>query len=278
MSNIKEFSVPPLPQVVLQVIQYDHTSPTANTQDIEKMVLPDKGISAEILKVANSAYYGRSGKVKMLRDATSLLGLKALKNLIIFLGTKGLNEKIKHPILKKYVNSLPITAALLAKEVAQDLKKNQLLEEVFLASLLHKIGMSILAVNKSEHYAFILEECEKEEFDILEMERSSYGTDHQELGQKVAKDWKLPDDFVKCCGIGTHTKVEDLKSDLEKITFISSICSMELLHIPVEPSNYQKANQVYQSSGGSGDVVLKFANEEIYKKIKEHPFYQLASI
>jgi len=100
MANIKEYTVPPLPQVILQVIQYDHNSPTANPQDIEKIVSPDKGISAEILKVANSAYYGRSGKVKLLRDATSLLGLKALKNLIIFLGTKNLNEKIKTPILK----------------------------------------------------------------------------------------------------------------------------------------------------------------------------------
>jgi hypothetical protein len=51
---------------------------------------------------------------------------------------------------------------------------------------------------------------------------------------------------------------------------------MELLHIPVEPSNYQKANQVYQQLGGKGDVILKFASEEVFNKIKEHPFYQLA--
>jgi len=276
MANIKEYTVPPLPQVVLQVIQYDHNSPTANPQDIEKIVAPDKGISAEILKVANSAYYGRSGKVKLLRDATSLLGLKALKNLIIFLGTKNLNEKIKTPILKKYVNTLPIVAALLAKEIARDLKKENLVEEVFLASLLHKIGMSILAVNKGEHYAFILEECEKNEFDILEMERSSYGTDHMELGRQIAEMWKLPNELIRCCGIGTHTKIEELQSELEKITFIASICAMELVRIPVEPNNYQKANQIYQQLGGKGDVILKFAREEMFNKIKEHPFYQLA--
>jgi len=278
MANIKEYTVPPFPQVILQVIQYDHNSPTANPQDIEKIVSPDKGISAEILKVANSAYYGRSGKVKLLRDATSLLGLKALKNLIIFLGTKNLNEKIKKPILKKYVNTLPIVSALLAKEIARDLKKENLVEEVFLAALLHKIGMSIFAVNKSEHYALLLEESEKNEFDILEMERSSYGTDHMELGRQIAEMWKLPNELVRCCGIGTHTKVEELQTDLEKITFIASICSMELLHIPVEPSNYQKANQVYQQLGGKGDVILKFASEEVFNKIKEHPFYQLAVI
>jgi HD-like signal output (HDOD) protein len=278
MANLKEFSIPPLPTVVLQVIQYDHTSTEANTQDIEKIVSPDKGITAEILKVANSAYYGRSGKVKVLRDATALLGLKALKNLIIFLGTKGLNEKIKHPILKKYTNALPIVSALLAKEIAKDLKKDSIEEEVFLAALLHKIGMSILAVNKSEHYALLLEECEKNEFDILEMEQSSYGTNHQAIGQEVARNWKLPEDLVRCCGIGTHTKVEDLKSDLEKITFIASICTMELLHIPVEPSNYQKANQLFKNLGGQGDVIMKFASEEIYNKIKQHPFYQLATV
>ncbi|MCS7205868.1 MAG: HDOD domain-containing protein [Leptospiraceae bacterium] len=278
MTNIKEFSIPPLPQVVLQVMQYDHNSPTANTQDIEKIVAPDKGITAEILKVANSAYYGRSGRVKVLRDATALLGLKALKNLIIFLGTKGLNEKIKHPILKKYTNALPIVSALLAKEIAIDLKKESIKEEVFLAALLHKIGMSILAVNKSDHYALIIQECEENEFDLTEIEQKSYGINHSELGKKVSADWKLPEELIRCCGIGTHTKVEELQSDLEKITFISSICAMELLHIPIEPTNYQKANQIYKSLGGEGDVIIKFANDQMLERIKQHPFYQLSLI
>lgn len=276
MANIKDFSVPPLPQVVLQVMQYDHNSPTANPQDIEKIVAPDKGITAEILKVANSAYYGRSGKVKVLREATALLGLRALKNLIIFLGTKGLNEKIKHPILKKYVNILPVVAGLLAKEIAKDLKKDHLAEEAFLSALLHKIGMSILAVNKSDHYALLLEECEKNEFDIVELEQNAYGTNHSELGKKVAMDWKLPEELVRCCGIGTHTKLEELQTDLEKITFISSICTMELLHIPVEPGNYQKANEAYKSMGGTGDVIIKFSNEKMLETIRQHPFYMIA--
>ncbi|MFN3605096.1 MAG: HDOD domain-containing protein [Leptonema sp. (in: bacteria)] len=276
MKDIKEFSIPPLPQVILKVIQYDVTSPTANTQDIEKIITPDKGVSSEILKVANSAYYGRSGKVKILRDATSLLGLKALKNLIIFLGTKGLGEKIKHPLLKKYTNQLPITTALMAQEISKNLNKKDIIEEVFLAGLLHKLGMSILAVNKGEHYALLIEQTEQEGFDLTELEKSSYGITHEEIGKHVASEWKLPEIFIKACGIGTHSKWEDLQSDIEKITFIASICAMELLHIPLDPSNYQKANTVFKQLGGSGDAILIFANEQVFEKIKQHPFYQLS--
>lgn len=276
MKDLKEYSIPPLPQVIMKVIQYDHNSPSANPQDIEKIIAPDKGISAEVLKVANSAYYGRSGKIKVLRDATALLGLKALKNLIIFLGTKNLSEKIKHPILKKYVNQLPIVSALLAQEIAKFLKKNDLIEEVFLAALLHKLGISILAINKGEHYAFLIEETEKEGFDLIEMENSSYGTNHEEVGKKIANEWKLPEVLIRCCGIGTHTKIEDLQTDIEKITFIASICSMELLHIPVEPSTYPKVNEVFKNLGGNGDAILIFANEQMLEQIKQHPFYQLS--
>lgn len=278
MKDIKEIAIPPLPQVILKVVQYDHTSPTANLQDIVKIISPDKGITAEILKVANSAYYGRSGKIKLLTDATTLLGLKALKNLIVFLGTKGLNEKIKQPIVKKYSNQLPIVSALLAQEIAKHVNKKEIIEEVFLSALLHKIGISILAINKGEHYAFLLEQAEKDEFEITELEKSSYGITQADVGKYITTEWKLPEVLVRCCGIGTHTQIEELQSDIEKITFIASICAMELLHIPVNPSNYQKVNTVFKQLGGSGDAIVIFTNEQLFENLKQHPFYQLSSV
>ncbi len=277
MKDIKDISIPPLPNVILKVVQYDHTAPTANPQDIEKIIAPDKGITAEILKVANSAYYGRSGKIKLLRDATALLGLKALKNLIIFLGTKGLNEKIKNPTVKKYTNLLPIVSALLAQEIAKHLNKKEIVEEVFLAALLHKLGITVLAINKGDHYAFLLEQAEQDELDIIELEKSAYGITQVEIGRHLATEWKLPEVIVRCCGISTNTKIEELQSDIEKITFIASICGMELLHIPFDPSNFPKANSIFQQLGGKGDAILLFANEQTFENLKQHPFYQLSS-
>jgi HD-like signal output (HDOD) protein len=276
MNDIKDFNVPPLPAVVIKVMQYDHTSPDASVHDIEKFVEGDKGVVAEILRVSNSAFYGRSGKVKLLKDAVTLLGLKALKNLVIFLGTKSMNASIKDKTLRRYVNELPIVTALLGKDIAHDLKKSEIGEEVFLAGLLHKIGMSILALNKTDHYAFLVQQVEQNGFDLNEMEQSSYHVSHDELGRKTAESWKLPEEFVRCAGIGSHTKLSDLKSDIERITYIASILSMQLLALRVNPAVLSNASAVYEYMGGEGDPAVIYTAGTVFESIKAHPLYQMA--
>lgn len=276
MADIKDFNVPPLPAVVMKVMQYDHTSADASVHDIEKIVEGDKGVAAEVLRVANSAFYGRSGKIKILKDAVTLLGLKALKNLVIFLGTKAMNSSVKDKTLRRYVNELPIVTALLGKDIAHDLKKNDIGEEVFLAGLLHKIGMSILALNKSEHYAFLVQQVEQNGFDLNEMEQNSYQVSNEVLGRSTAENWKLPDEFVRCAGIGPHTKLGDLQSDMERITYVASILSMQLLGLPVAPSVASNASAVYEYMGGEGDPAAVYAGGTVFETIKAHPFYQMA--
>ena len=276
MADIKDFNVPPLPAVIMKVMQYDHTSADASVHDIEKIIEGDKGVAAEIMRVANSAFYGRSGKVKMLRDAVTLLGLKALKNLVIFLGTKGMNSAIKDPILRRYVNELPVVTALLGKDMSRVLKKTELGEEVFLSGLLHKIGMSILALNKKDHYAFLLQQCEQNGFELTKLEQDSYQIDNSALGRSTAEAWKLPAEFVRCAGIGPHTKLSDLQSDMERITFVSSIVSMQMLQLSLSDSVKENAAAVYDYMGGQGNPTDMFAKDKMLPVIQAHPFYQMA--
>lgn len=277
MSEMKDFSVPPLPTVVMKVMQYDHTAPEASVHDIEKIVEGDKGVAAEVLRVANSAFYGRSGKIKLLRDAVTLLGLRALKNLVIFLGTKGMNSSIKDQTLRRYVNELPIVTALMGKTMSQNLNKNDLCEEVFLAGLLHKIGMSILALNKTDHYAYLVQQVEQNGFDLNEMEQSSYQVSNETLGRSTAETWKLPEEFVRCAGIGPQTKLSDLKSDIERITYVASILSMQLLSLPVSSDVVSNASAVYEYLGGNGNATSLYTDETTFASIKAHPFYQMAA-
>lgn len=276
MADITEFAVPPMSSVVMKVLQYDHTSDTASVQDIEKIVEADKGVVAEILRVSNSAFYGRSGKVKLLKDAVTLLGMKALKNLIIFLGTKGLNATIKDRTLRKYVNELPIVTALLAKDLASNIKKGNLNEEVFLAGLLHKIGMSILALNKGEHYAFLLQQAEQGGFDVNDLEEGAYKVSNSALGRSTAETWKLPDDLIRCAGLGPHTKLSDLKSDIERITYVASILSMKIIGINVTQPVASNATAVYEYLGGEGDPWAIYTAPPVLEAIKAHPYYQMA--
>lgn len=278
MADINDFQIPPLSTVIIKIMQYDHTSPDASVQDIEKIVEADKGVIAEILRVSNSAFYGRSGKIKSLRDAVTLLGLKALKNLIIFLGTKALNSAIKDQRVKRYINELPIVTALLSKDIAKDLRKPELAEEVFLASLLHKIGMSIFAANKGDHYAYLLKQVDENGFDLIDMEQRSYQTSHDDLGRKVSEHWKLPEVLVRCTAIGPETKLSNLQSDMERIVYIASIFSMQLLGIPVNSTAVANASVVYEYLGGEGDAAAVYTTGTIFATIQKHPFYQMSVV
>ncbi|RUM88543.1 MAG: hypothetical protein DSZ24_03350, partial [Thermodesulfatator sp.] len=81
----KDFSPPPLPQVVLQIldrIAQPETTPVELAPFIEK----DPALASQVLKLVNSAYFGLSRKVSRIREATTLLGLKEIETLVLSYG------------------------------------------------------------------------------------------------------------------------------------------------------------------------------------------------
>ncbi|MBV6492280.1 MAG: hypothetical protein LDLANPLL_00273 [Turneriella sp.] len=272
------FAIPPLPTIVAQVIQFDANNPKNGAGDLEKLVLPDKAISAELLRVANSAFYGRSGKVKILRDSLAVLGIKATKNLVIYLSTKAMAPTYKSDTFKVHLSRYPIYAALIAQMVAQETSLRKEADEAFLAALLHKIGMSIMALQNAGHYSDMIQACEKNKWDLQKLEKQSYGITHIELGKKAASTWKLPDEFQKFMEISATSPYESLTSPLEKSTFIGAVCASLLLGISTKDTAKTIAQQCYKDLGGEQNVLIRHASPEAQKRIEAHPFAQLSTL
>ncbi len=95
MIDLQDIQIPPLSTVTVRVMQFDPLGENASSQGLEQIVAPDEGVCSDLLRIANSAYYGRSGRVKTLRDAITLLGLKTVKNLVILLASKSMNHSLK---------------------------------------------------------------------------------------------------------------------------------------------------------------------------------------
>ncbi|MEQ8352117.1 MAG: HDOD domain-containing protein [Leptospiraceae bacterium] len=267
--------IPPLPQVVMEIMKYDTDSPDSSAGEVEKLIAPDRGICSEILRVANSAYYGRSGRVKVMRDAITLLGLKALKNLIIFISTRQIATDLKSPVFKKYLTEYPVLSALIAEEVAKRFKHPELAEEAFLSGLLYNIGMSILALNKGDHYSFLIEQAEQNGFDLRDLEQSSYGTNHSEAGQEAARKWNLPESLLH----SMQLTVTDLSGsdDLGKITVLSAALGQAGAGIPLDTKARSAVQEVYASSGDQADPFEKIISEQQLQRYRSHPYFQLAA-
>ncbi len=276
MSPMQDIAIPPLPTIVAQVIQFDANNPKNGAADLERLVVPDKAISAELLRVSNSAFYGRSGKVKVLRDALAVLGIKATKNLVIYLSTKTMAATYKSDTFRKYLTQYPIYAALVAQNIAFDTRLKPQADECFLAALLHSIGMNIIAMERQGHYSDMIAACEKNKWDLAKLEKQSYGMTHSEVGKKAAQFWKLPDIFERIMEISHLSDAAALTEPLQQSTYIAAVAASLLVGMQVSETAITTARQIYQSVGGAGDVIEKYASAEAFAKLQTHPFAQLA--
>lgn len=268
--------IPPLPQVVGQVLKFDPADQVKGAFELESIVSPDKSITSELLRVANSAFYGRSGRVKVLKDAITLLGLKAVKNLILFLSTKSFSAGARGPTFKKYLHDYPIIAALSAQEIARQLRHPEISEEIFLVVLLQKIGMTFLALAKGEHYSMLIEQAEKSGTKLPEMEKKIYSVNHEELSRQAAIKWNLPETYAKVMSVNMASDAMSLESDMEKISLFANLVACHACGINVKKEDEDNVQLLYMLYGGQGNLREKFCTPEFIAKIKSHPYCQLS--
>jgi len=271
-----EIKIPPLSVVTVQIMQYDPLSPQASSQALEGIIAPDKGVSAEILRVSNSSFYGRSGSVQTLRDAITLLGGKAVKNLTILLATKALAGSLKGEVYKKYLHEFPIASALLAQDLADSAGRKNIREEVFLGALLHKIGMTSLALTFPKEYRLTLDEAEKEGLPLAEEERKRHGRDHVDVAGEIADRWKLPDGLRKI--LTQHDFAADDMSqvpDQVRLTALAGLAAREMMGLLLPMEELDRKARLAHHYGLEGGIEKMDA--KYYQSLREHPFFQQAT-
>lgn len=274
---MEELTIPPLPSVVLDVIKFDANNPKLGASDLERVVAPDRGISADLLRVSNSAFYGRSGKVKALRDALAVLGIKATKNLVIYLSTRALAPNVKSEMFKKYLNKYPIYCALYAQRLALESIHKNIADECFLGALLHTIGMNVMAITKQLHYSSMLEACEKNKWDLKKLEKQSYGVTYVELGRKAAEKWQLPATLVRLMEVSLHSAPETLIEPIDRFTFLAAYLSSVVLAIPVPATAQATAKSLCSGLGVNEGLLTRYVQPEFVEQIRLHPFAQMAN-
>ncbi|MCB1174187.1 MAG: HDOD domain-containing protein [Leptospiraceae bacterium] len=274
--KIEITEIPPMPQSMMQVIQFDPLSDTASSSHLERIILPDKGMTASIMRIANSAYYGQSGKVKTLQDAITLLGLKATKNLVILLNGQEIFGRLQADTFRLLVHESSILAALIAIDISKPLGQVAVRDEAFIFSLLHNIGMSVIALNARSEYERVLNSYLHSGGSLPLLEQQQLGTDHMAVGLEVFKKWKLPE--------GAHDIVfeydfdptmADQKSALHRVVSLAVLLARRILALPDDEEAGAREEAVLKSFGKDRAVTGAF-DGAWYNMIQDHPFYQLA--
>jgi HD-like signal output (HDOD) protein len=184
-----------LPEVTHQIIATVE-DPKSSAGQLHRIISHDPSLSARILKVVNSAFYGMSGQIGNVDRAIVLLGLNAVKNIAVAasLGQLFRGAKLGASISARDLWNHCIAVGVTARELARSVQGVDA-EEVFLAGLIHDVGIMVELQCWPEKLQNICSTVKTGGGNFCEAERQTLGVDHQALGKGLTEMWK----FTKTC-------------------------------------------------------------------------------
>ena len=181
-----------LPDVAIRINELID-KPDTSTHDLVEVVQLDAGISATVLRLANSAWYGLPSKVDTISRAITLIGMKALRDLVLSTAVittfKGISSEFVD-MMDFWDNS--VTCGVVTRNLALKCGIRES-ERMFLAGLLHKVGRLVFYVSRPVQYRQVLMDKDMGESAIVDAERQVFGFTFAELGAALLRAWRVPE-------------------------------------------------------------------------------------
>lgn len=188
--------LPPMPQVAQKAREVIN-SPASSFKDLARVIETDQAIVTRILKIANSPYYGLSGKVSSVQHASVVLGSKTLMEV--------LNLACSSEILGQTLTGYDLDAGELWRHSLAVASASQIIarrvnpgheQDAFAAGLIHDVGKIILDPYIQERKDAFRSFVEQGNETFLQAERHLLGFDHAELAAEACQQWHIPEQIA----------------------------------------------------------------------------------
>ncbi len=195
-------SLPPLPAAIGRLLRLVN-EPDVEFKEIAKTISLDQTLTAQLLRVANSAYYGFSQQVHSVQQATVILGRYALRNMALSLAMIRLRSHMKQagPLTPEDFWRHGMAVACGARMLARHCR-TVAAEEAFVAGLLHDIGKLVIVEYDRETYGDLLLKAQDGVNPLNLLEIETFGIDHAEIGAALCHHWGLPG--IIAAGVAAH--------------------------------------------------------------------------
>jgi HD-like signal output (HDOD) protein len=185
-------TLPSLPAVYTEIV-HELRSSDPSVKKVGEIISTDLGMTAKILQVVNSAFFGLVRKISNPKEAVMLLGTETIKALVLSVKIfSEFNQKkfawFNFDDLFDHSISVSIFAQTISKE--EHLDKN-LINNSLMAGMFHDLGKLILVTNFQEPYRKILTESRETKQNLWDLEREEFGTSHSEIGAYLMGLWGL---------------------------------------------------------------------------------------
>jgi putative nucleotidyltransferase with HDIG domain len=247
--------LPPMPEVVFKA-QELLANPDSSPKELAGILETDQSIATRVLQMANSAFYGMSGRVSSIQQASLVLGYKNLSEIIAIAGVqKSLQKKLPgYGFDSEDLWRHSLSVALGAKIIAA--RKNPDLEMVaHTAGLVHDVGKIILdpfvAETKETFDSFLLEE----EHTYLSAEQQILGFDHAEVAAQVCQKWSIPE-VISSAIRYHHSPSSSLEVELAFILHMADYIAL------MSGEGYEEDDHLYELEAGTMDY-LNFEQSDV---------------
>jgi HD-like signal output (HDOD) protein len=209
--------LPALPTIAMEIVDMVD-NPRTSASQLGKVISTDQALTAKVLKIANSPFYGFPRKISTIDFAIIVLGYDALKEIVISISlVSSLQKKSDLYFDAKAFWDHAIASGVLARRLARDLGY-RVSGEVFVGGLLHDMGVSVLHRYFKNEYKRIVEIARETELTFQEAVESVLGVTHADIGGWLAERWNLPDHLVEA--ISLHHSPVKAKRNTELVSLI----------------------------------------------------------
>lgn len=187
--NLSEFliepnQIPAMPNVIVKAINTIKDD-NSGIKELANIISYDQALSTQVLKIANSAYYGFSQQVVSISKALSIMGMSQAKNIILTVAMKSMLTTLGGKELWEH----SIRCGVASEYIAEKLKLMSP-DEAFMLGFLHDIGKILLNKKSPETYQKVVDLADRG-LSTIQAEEIFFKTNHTEIGFFLASQWKL---------------------------------------------------------------------------------------
>jgi putative nucleotidyltransferase with HDIG domain len=214
--------LPSLPRACVELRQL-LSDPDVAIDKVVRVVEQDVGISAKVLQLVNSAFFGVTREISDIKTAVNYLGVSLLQNLV-------LSVEIFRMIQPKRVasgfsiNEFHAHSQLTARIASGIGRSLKLPDAVVAAALLHDVGMLVIAEKSPEHFARAIKGMQQERKPLFKVEEDLIGVSHAEVGAYLLSIWGLPAPVVEAVAFHHHPeRLQQDQPDMVSAVYLSNL-------------------------------------------------------
>ena len=192
-------SIPTVPTTLMEINRI-FSDPNGSARDAANVITKDPAIATQVLRIANSSFYGLRNPVNSIQLAVSILGLRVLKNMVVqatvLKDLSGGSEANGFSANWLWDHSFKVACA--TRELVAFMGKDSMLEkdEAYTCGLLHDVGKVILLKEQRDRFVEALKASQDRKAELHTTEREVFGFSHAHVGAVLAKRWKLSDKII----------------------------------------------------------------------------------